>query len=64
MINKSAKIISHEEFDKEKELKCPACGWKGTAKGNTELHERLMDVACPQCDKMLLIVSFEDEYKS
>ena len=64
MTKQSAKIISHEEFDREKKLKCPDCGWKGLPEGNIEIHERLMDVACPKCDKMILIVSFEDEYKS
>ena len=38
-------------------LSCP-CGWKGKAtEANGELHEVVMDIECPKCDKMLLIVN-------
>lgn len=36
-------------------LSCP-CGWKGKAtEARGEVHEAVMDIECPKCDKMLLI---------
>tara|TARA_R110000765_G_scaffold335086_2_gene425432 strand:- start:105 stop:326 length:222 start_codon:yes stop_codon:yes gene_type:complete len=34
------------------------CGWKGKAtEARGEVHEAVMNIECPKCDKMLLIVN-------
>ena len=58
MTNTSAPIINYKDYDKHKVLECPECQWKGLPEGNIELFERLFDVTCPKCDKMLLIVNY------
>ncbi len=58
MTKKSAKIIEYKDYNENKILKCPECGWKGTAKGNIEHYSHLFDVCCPKCDKMILIVNY------
>lgn len=43
-----------------KVYKCPVCGWHG-AHGDMSgpnLFRELMDFGCPECDKMLLIISY------
>ena len=58
MRKKAAKIIEYKDFDKNKTIECPGCGWKGKAEGNIDLYEKLFDVSCPKCEKMLLIVNY------
>ncbi|UJA20939.1 hypothetical protein HJD18_12440 [Thermoleophilia bacterium SCSIO 60948] len=52
-----AKTISYYAFDRSAPLECP-CGWTGSAEGNVEYHTELMDVRCPECDRMLAIIGF------
>ncbi len=55
----SARIVRYYDLDENEELTCPRCGWNGTAKeGDTELYRELFDVSCPECEQMLLIVSY------
>jgi hypothetical protein len=55
----AAKILHHHEYEPTERLVCPVCAWSGLAKeADTEPFEALFDVRCPECDKMLLIVSF------
>lgn len=55
-----AKIIEYADYSEEMPLTCPVCGWKGTPKssGLIEYHDDVLDVTCPECDKMLLIVGY------
>ncbi len=46
------------DYDRDATLTCPGCGWSGSGAGNEEYFDELLDVSCPQCDRMLLIVSF------
>ena len=39
-------------------MTCRSCGWTGPGKGNEELYEELLDVSCPECDRMILIVPY------
>lgn len=59
LTNKPAKIIKYEKYNENLKLKCPICEWEGTPKTsdliNTDSHFCL-DVSCPVCDKMLLVV--------
>ena len=50
--------ISEYEANEATLLLSCECGWKGkTTEANGELHEAVMDIECPKCDKMLLIVN-------
>lgn len=53
-----AKIIEYRDYDENVILECPVCTWKGKPEGNIEYYDDLFDVSCPNCDKMLLIVSY------
>ena len=37
---------------------CSECGWTGSGSDNEEMFQELLDVRCPQCDKMLLVVQY------
>jgi hypothetical protein len=55
-----AKGIEYKEYNEDMPLECPMCHWKGTPKTSQyiEYYDDLLDVSCPICDKMLLIVSY------
>jgi len=55
------------EFDEGAQVDCPDCGWSGTgADADREFFNELFDLRCPQCDVMILIVSYPtiDETKA
>lgn len=58
MMNHSAKIIEYHQYQENEILECPICHWHGTAEGHKEYYDDLFDVACPICDKMILIVNY------
>lgn len=55
-----ARVIEYREYSENMPLRCPVCGWNGTSKesGWIEHHDDLFDVSCPNCEKMLLVVSY------
>ncbi len=55
-----AQIIDYADYREDMKLCCPVCGWKGTPKGSggIEYYDDLLDVSCPNCEKMLIIVSY------
>ncbi len=52
------KIIKYKDYNKNLILECSACKWKGKPENNIEYYDDLFDVSCPNCGKMLLIVSY------
>ena len=54
----TAKHLGYWGYDRDATLSCPACSWSGRGADNEESFEDLIDVRCPQCDRMLLIVTF------
>ena len=60
MSQNPARIIEHVNYNENMSLECPVCKWKGTPKesGWIEYYDDLFDVSCPNCEKMLLIVSY------
>lgn len=60
MLKNRAHIIEYKDYHEDISLKCPVCGWNGTPKssGGIEYYDDLFDVSCPNCDKMLLVVSY------
>lgn len=55
---KVKKFLADRDYDADAPLSCPACGWVGTGAGNEEFYDALFDVCCPECNRMLLIVTF------
>lgn len=53
-----ARHLNYYDYDENEILECPVCHWKGSSKNNTEIYDILLDVTCPTCDKMLLIVNY------
>lgn len=53
-----AKDIGYWQYDDDAPLECPRCSWNGTAKGHEEVFSELLEVRCPSCQSMLLIVLF------
>ena len=55
-----ADIIEYADYDENTPLECPICHWKGTPKTSEyiEYYDDLLDVSCPVCDKMMLVVSY------
>ena len=53
-----ARHITYWEYDGDAEIACDSCGWSGRVGAQEEAHRELLDVTCPQCDRMLLIVPF------
>lgn len=55
-----AKIIEYADYSKDMPLDCPECGWHGTPRSSEfiEYHDDVLDVSCPNCKKMLLVVGY------
>jgi len=59
MMKHPARKDEYSQHDKQQELECPICGWKGVEKdASVEYHDVLYDVSCPNCDKMLVVISY------
>jgi hypothetical protein len=60
MMTYPAKKMEYEDYSEDMPIECPVCGWEGTPKssGWIETHDVLLDVSCPNCEKMLLIVNY------
>jgi rubrerythrin len=54
-------VIEYKNYNKNKELECPLCGWHGKTHPNIE-SDLVIDVTCPICDKILLVASFSSCY--
>ena len=54
----SAGHLNYWDYDRDAALSCASCGWSGSGAGNENYFDELLDVRCPQCDRMLLIVAF------
>jgi hypothetical protein len=52
-----APIQSFWDYDREADLTCPVCGWSGPGQQGEELQREVIDVRCPTCDALLLIVN-------
>lgn len=51
-------ILGFWDYDGDAPLSCPACGWTGCGSGHENLFQDLLDIRCPTCDDMLLIVKY------
>jgi hypothetical protein len=53
-----ARQIEYKSFNDDDILECSVCNWTGKADGNKEYYDQLFDVSCPNCGKMILVVSY------
>jgi hypothetical protein len=55
----SAKVLRYYQYDGTREIACQQCGWKGSGEtASIELRGDLMEVCCPSCGRMLLVVGY------
>lgn len=54
----TAKQLRYWDYDPDATIACSECGWAGSGAGNEEMFEALLDVKCPQCCNMLLMVQY------
>jgi phage FluMu protein Com len=50
--------VGYWDYDSDLTLTCPSCGWSGPARGLEEAFESLLDVKCPRCRRILLVVLY------
>jgi len=53
-----ADYLAYYDYDRDAALTCPGCGWTGCASGHEDLHSDLLDVCCPECGYMILVVPY------
>lgn len=56
-----ARTMEYAEYSEDMPLTCSVCGWKGTPKESGWIgydSEDCLDVSCPNCEKMLLVVAY------
>lgn len=53
----TAKQLAYWDYDRDAALECE-CGWSGVGADNESYFDELLDVRCPSCSAMLLIVAF------
>jgi hypothetical protein len=54
----SSEYVNFWDYDRDAVVSCPSCGWTGRPGDNEGIHRDLLDVCCPECKRMLLIVPF------
>lgn len=56
----NTQIIEYHDYDKTTPLECSLCQWKSTPheSGLVEYYDDLLDVSCPNCSNMLLVVGY------
>jgi hypothetical protein len=55
--HRSAAMVNYYEYDKDSELTCSKCGWRGPGRDTEqEIRSALIAVSCPSCDAPLLTV--------
>lgn len=54
------KLMEYADYSENMQLHCPACDWEGTPKsgGWIGYYDDLLDVSCPNCETMLLVVGY------
>ena len=55
----SAKVLRYFQYDDDAPLDCFICDWSGSGRrGAVHYFDELLDVRCPDCGTMLLVVSY------
>ena len=53
----AAKQVRYYDYDRSEPVEC-RCGWSGLPGAYEDYFHELLDVTCPACDSMLLIVPY------
>ncbi|HMU28272.1 MAG TPA: hypothetical protein PKA65_12800 [Solirubrobacterales bacterium] len=53
----AAKQVKYYDYDRSEKVEC-RCGWSGQPGAYEDYFHELLDVTCPRCDRMLLIVPY------
>jgi hypothetical protein len=53
----NSEYVNFWDYDRAM-VSCPSCGWTGRPGDNEGIHLDLLDVYCPECKRILLIVPF------
>ena len=53
----AAKQVMYYNYDRSETVEC-RCGWSGQPGAYEDYFHELLDVTCPRCDTMLLIVPY------
>ena len=51
-------LLGFWDYDKDAQLTCPECGWTGRGDDHEEFFLDVLDVSCPNCDYMVLVVAY------
>jgi hypothetical protein len=51
-------MLDYWDYDAQASLTCPICAWSGRGEGLEDTFKEVMDVKCPQCDHMLLVITY------
>ncbi len=54
----AAERLDYYDYDRTAVIVCPDCAWQGPSVGHEDFHDALLDVECPSCQRMLLIVPY------
>lgn len=52
-----ARHLNWYDYDRDQIVEC-GCGWSGKARDYEEIFREVLDVTCPDCDTMLLVVAY------
>ncbi len=53
----AAKHLRWYDYDRDRIIEC-GCGWSGRCRDFEEIFREVLDVTCPDCDRMLLVVAY------
>lgn len=53
----AAEHLNWYDYDRERIVEC-GCGWSGRSRDEENYFREVLDVTCPKCDTMLLIVAY------
>lgn len=55
----TAKVLDYYQWDRAATIVCPRCDWSGPGtRGSVNTFDELLDVRCPLCDQMLLVIGY------
>lgn len=49
---------SYYDYDRKASITCPGCAWRGPAEGHEEFFREVLEVKCPECRYLILVVPY------
>ncbi|MBN8868256.1 MAG: hypothetical protein J0H66_00075 [Solirubrobacterales bacterium] len=53
----AARHLNYYEYDRDATIEC-SCGWSGRCSAGEDFFREVLDVTCPRCDTMLMVVAY------